>query len=95
MCIKKGRFSYVLVFLFSSNYAFAAGGLSAGTNALTEIKFWLFTIIGVGALCYLCYNIGMAFMERKSWGDVGMAGLYCSIAGGALVGGNWMLNIFQ
>lgn len=37
----------------------------------------------------------MAFMERKSWGDVGMALGYCALAGGAVVGGTWALELFQ
>ncbi|EPR9285178.1 conjugal transfer protein [Escherichia coli] len=75
--------------------ALAGGGLDAGTTALTTIKTWLFTFVGVGALVYLLYNIAMAFMERKSWGDVGMALVYCTLAGGAVVGGTWALDLFQ
>ncbi|EAW9895439.1 conjugal transfer protein [Salmonella enterica] len=59
------------------------------------MKTWLFTFVGVGALVYLLYNIAMAFMERKSWGDVGMALVYCTLAGGAVVGGTWALDLFQ
>ncbi|EAT0039945.1 conjugal transfer protein [Salmonella enterica] len=59
------------------------------------MKTWLFTFTGVGALVYLLYNIVMAFMERKSWGDVGMALVYCTLAGGAVVGGTWALDLFQ
>lgn len=77
------------------NVASAGGGLQAGTNALTDFKVWLFTIVGIAALVYLIYNILMAFMERKQWSEVGMAFLYCSVAGGVLVGGNWMLSLFQ
>ncbi|KAB7715130.1 conjugal transfer protein [Plesiomonas shigelloides] len=73
----------------------AGGGLSAGTNALTDVKTWLYTFIGVAALVYLLYNILMAFMERKSWGDVGMALGYCALAGGALIGGEWALSLFK
>ncbi|EIO8946027.1 conjugal transfer protein [Salmonella enterica] len=46
-------------------------------------------------MVYLLYNIAMAFMERKSWGDVGMALVYCTLAGGAVVGGTWALDLFQ
>lgn len=89
------NFALVLFMAFFAGQAFAGGGLDAGTTALTTIKTWLFTFVGVGALVYLLYNIAMAFMERKSWGDVGMALVYCTLAGGAVVGGTWALDLFQ
>ncbi len=89
------NFALVLFMALFAGQAFAGGGLDAGTTALTTIKTWLFTFVGVGALVYLLYNIAMAFMERKSWGDVGMALVYCTLAGGAVVGGTWALDLFQ
>jgi len=87
---------FIFIMLMSFvNVSFAGGGLQAGTSALTEFKTWLFSIAGIGALVYLIYNIAMAFMERKQWNEVGMAFLYCSVAGGALAGGNWMLELFK
>ena len=73
----------------------AFAGLADATNALTEIKSWLFTFVGVAALVYLLYNVLMAIMERKSWGEVGMALAYCAMAGGAIVGGNWAIGLFK
>lgn len=95
--LKVNKFQLVIFALLMSfiNVASAGGGLSAGTSALTEFKTWLFGIAGIGALVYLIYNIAMAFMERKQWNEVGMAFLYCSVAGGALAGGNWMLELFK
>ncbi|HCB1657218.1 TPA: conjugal transfer protein [Citrobacter farmeri] len=46
-------------------------------------------------MVYLLYCVGMAFMERKTWGDVGMALVYCTLAGGAVYGGTWALELFQ
>lgn len=95
---KKSRNFFIIVttlLLCFTNQVLAAGGLQAGTSALTNIKTWLFTFVGVGALVYLLYNVAMAFMERKSWGDVGMALVYCTLAGGAVVGGTWALDLFQ
>ncbi|EOU8212518.1 TPA: conjugal transfer protein [Raoultella ornithinolytica] len=95
--MNKNRFSFIIALLMAmfAGQVFAGGGLDAGTTALTTIKTWLFTFTGVGALVYLLYNIVMAFMERKSWGDVGMALVYCTLAGGAVVGGTWALDLFQ
>ena len=95
--MNKNRFSFIIALLMAmfAGQVFAGGGLDAGTTALTTIKTWLFTFTGVGALVYLLYNIVMAFMERKSWGDVGMALVYCTLAGGAVVGGTWALALFQ
>ncbi|STJ26282.1 conjugal transfer prepropilin [Escherichia coli] len=42
-----------------------AGGLDTATNTMTELKTWAFGFGGVCALCYLIYNIIMAFMEKK------------------------------
>lgn len=75
--------------------AFAGGGLDAATSALTDIKTWLFTFVGIAALVYLLYCCGMAFAERKTWSEVGMALIYCALAGGAVVGGTWALDLFQ
>lgn len=74
---------------------FAAGGLQAGTDAATTIKTWLYGFVGVCAFIYLLYNVLMALAERKQWSDVGMALVYCSIAGGALAGGEWAMSLFK
>lgn len=74
---------------------FAAGGLPAATDAANNLKTWLYGFVGICAFLYLLYNITMAFAERKQWSDVGMALVYCAIAGGALVGGEWAMSIFK
>lgn len=81
--------------LFFANAVLAAGGLDSATSALEELKSWLFIAIGIAALIYLMYCIGMAFMEKKTWGEVGQSLAYCALAGGALVGGNWALSLFR
>ncbi|MCE5165620.1 TrbC/VirB2 family protein [Plesiomonas sp. PI-19] len=73
----------------------AGGGLPAATNALTDIKVWLYSFVGIAAIVYLLYNILMALGERKNWSDVGMALGYCALAGGALIGGEWALGLFK
>ncbi|EAB9751978.1 conjugal transfer protein [Salmonella enterica subsp. salamae] len=89
------RFVFALFFMMFSGFAAAGGGLGSATNALANVKTWLFGFVGIAALVYMLYCIAMALMERKSWGDVGMALVYCSLAGGAVVGGTWALELFQ
>ncbi len=72
-----------------------AGGLDSATDALSEIKTWLFGFVGLSALVYLLYMVLMAFLERKSWSEVALALVYCAIAGGAVVGGTWALGLFK
>ena len=72
-----------------------AGGLQSGTDALTQIKTWLFAFVGIAALVYLLVMVLMALMERKQWGDVAMALVHCALAGGAVAGGTWALSLFQ
>lgn len=79
---------------FTAVPALAAGGLDAGTNAMNDIKFWIYTFAGVVAFVVLVYNIIMALLERKTWGDVGMALVYVAGAGGALLAAQWAYNIF-
>lgn len=79
---------------FAAAPALAAGGLDAGTDAMNDIKFWIYTFAGVVAFVVLVYNIIMALVERKTWGDVGMALVYVAGAGGALLAAQWAYNIF-
>ena len=89
------KLCYILLLCFVSNMAWAAGGgLAASTDALTTIKTWLYGFVGVGALVYMIWNVGMALAEKKQWSDVGMALGYCAIAGGCVAGGTWAYEIF-
>ncbi|MFM4936160.1 hypothetical protein ACET94_16740 [Aeromonas veronii] len=74
--------------------AFAAGGLDAGTNAMSDIKIWLYSFLAVVAVLILLYNITMALFERKTWGDVGMALVYVTAAGGSVLAGEWAWRVF-
>lgn len=80
--------------LFMSMGVFA-GGLDSGTDAMSNLKTWIFVILGIAALVYLAYVIIFAFLERKSWSDVGVALLQVICAGGALAGGNWGLSLLS
>lgn len=92
------QIAFVIGACLFAEAAFAAGGLNnlhKASDALVEIKKWLFIFVGTAAIVYLIYCVGMAFAERKSWSDVGMALVYCCLAGGAVVGGNWALGLFD
>lgn len=94
--MKKTRFFFTALFcLFFSGAALASGGLDSATTALEDLKSWLFPTVGIVALIYMMYCMVMAFMEKKSWGEVGQALVYCCLAGGAVVGGTWALEMFQ
>ena len=71
MKVKSTLQYFILAFFLSLTASVAyAGGLDTATNTMTELKTWAFGFGGVCALCYLIYNIIMAFMEKKSWSDV-------------------------
>ena len=72
-----------------------AGGLQSGTDALTQIKTWLFAFVCLSALVYLLYMVLMALTGRKQWGDVAMALVHCALAGGTLAGGTWAVSLYQ
>lgn len=63
----------------------SAGGLSDGTTALNSFISDFYTFVGVGAGLYMIYLCGMAFMEKKTWGDVGVGCGKVAVAGGAVV----------
>lgn len=83
---------------FVLNRANAAGGLESldkATDALNDIMDWLFVFVGVGALVYIIYLVAMALMEKKSWNDVIMGGVYCAVAGGIVYAGKWALTLWD
>lgn len=90
--LSKNVFLYIFLTLFTAS-AFA-GGLPAGTSALTTGKTWLFSIMAIIALGYLAYNVIFVFIERKTWGDVIVAAIGVSVAGGLLGLGNYLLSIY-
>lgn len=93
--------TYVLVALiaclamFVSVDAFAAGGgLNSATNEASKIKDWAYKFLGVAALGYIIFNVIMAYVGRKGWGEVFMAVVYAAIAGAAIVLGEWAWGIW-
>lgn len=63
---------------------YAAGGLDKATNAVEEFRFWLYTFLGVGSLCYMVYQVILAMLEKQPWGDVVTATGKVAIAGGSI-----------
>ncbi|WP_321943999.1 TrbC/VirB2 family protein [Paraburkholderia tropica] len=58
-----------------------ASGLDSGTTAATTFKTFLYTFIGVVALCYLLYKGAMAFADREHWSDFAGACLKVAVVG--------------
>lgn len=81
--------------MFVSVDAFAAGGgLNAATTEATKIKEWAYKFLGVAALGYIIFNVIMAYIGRKGWGEVFMAVVYAGIAGATIVLGEWAWSIW-
>ncbi|MGL5290037.1 MAG: TrbC/VirB2 family protein [Aeromonas sp.] len=92
---KAAMMATVMLSMAAPALAAGGGGLESATDAMKTIKDWLFTFVGVAGLVYIVYTVGMAFAERKSWSDVGMALIYCAIAGGAVKGGTWAMELWS
>lgn len=63
---------------------YAAGGLDKATSAVEEFRFWLYTFLGVGCICYMVYQIILAMLEKQPWGDVVTATGKVAVAGGSV-----------
>lgn len=83
------------LFLFFSPDVLAAGGLDAGITATSELKAKAYKWLAIVATGYILFNVVMAYLGRKGWGDVAMAVMYCAIAGGALALGTYAWSIFS
>lgn len=93
----KANFYVVLalavVAMFFSADVFA-GGLDQATTEATNIKTWGYKFLGVFAGGYIIFNVVMAFLGRKGWGEVAMAVMYAAIAGAAIALGDWAWGIW-
>ncbi|HDX1088229.1 TPA: conjugal transfer protein TraC [Pasteurella multocida] len=81
--------------MFVSPDVFAAGGLDAGISATSELKASAYKWLAVIATGYIIFNVVMAYLGRKGWGDVAMAVMYCAIAGAAIALGDYAWGIFS
>ncbi|WP_233890067.1 hypothetical protein [Paraburkholderia flagellata] len=72
-----------------------ASGLDSGTTAATTFKTFLYTFIGVVALCYLLYKGAMAFTDREHWSDFAGACLKVAVVGSVVgVLGPYLWDLF-
>lgn len=69
-------------------------GLAKAETALSDIKTWVYSILGIGIFIYLMYNVIMALMNKTTWADVLMAVVYSAVAGGVIVLGEWAWGIW-
>jgi type IV secretory pathway VirB2 component (pilin) len=59
----------------------AGGGLDKVTSETTSFKTWFYGFLGVVAVIVLLYYGLMAWFERKSWADFGMAAVGVAVVG--------------
>lgn len=71
-----------------------AAGLDAGTNALSTFQTWMYSILGVGALCFLVYRVVQAMLDNIGWMQVVISLGYVALAGAILVVGQYMWSIW-
>lgn len=83
----------VLFFALISPLALA-GGLDDATDAINDLKVWLYGFLGTFAICYLVYHVIMAMMEKETWGDVMVAVAKVAAAGGVIVAGEWAWGLW-
>ncbi|HHF3500194.1 conjugal transfer protein TraC [Haemophilus influenzae] len=84
----------VCLAIFTSVNAFAGNGLNAAETEASNIKDWGYRFLGLAAVGYIIFNVVMAYIGRKGWGEVFMAVVYCAIAGAALELGKWAWAIW-
>ncbi|WP_439295214.1 TrbC/VirB2 family protein [Lonepinella sp. BR2882] len=72
-----------------------AGGLDAGITATSDLKSSAYKWLAVIAGGYIIWNVIMAYLGRKGWGDVAMAVLYSAIAGGTIALGEYAWGLFS
>jgi len=71
-----------------------AGGLTEANTALTDIKVWAYSFLGIAVSVFMIYKVIMALMEKETWGDVLAALGKSAAAGGVLVAVTWAWGIF-
>lgn len=81
----------------SLGIANAAGGLSGldeATKLLDDIFDWGRIFVLSVASLYFLYLVVMAFLERKTWTDVLIGGVWCIVAGAAAMLAKWAVGIY-
>ena len=75
-------------------FAQAGGGLAAGTDVADTVRVWAYGLLGVVVLIYMIYKVFRALFEKETWGDVAQGMVYCALAGGIMVGADYMWSIW-
>lgn len=73
----------------------SAGGLDKATQEATSFKTWLYGFLGIGAVIYLLYMGGSAWLDRKSWSDFGIACIGVCVVGSVLVLAPYLWTLFS
>jgi hypothetical protein len=76
--------------------AFAAsGGLDKLSGEATSFKTWFYTFLGIVAVIVLLYYGLMAWFERKSWADFGMAAVGVAVVGSVTTLGPYLWTLLS
>jgi hypothetical protein len=79
---------------FAAQAAFAAGGLDKATSEATTFKTWFYGFLGIVSVIVLLYYGLMAWFERKSWADFGMAAVGVAVVGSVTTLGPYLWGVF-
>jgi hypothetical protein len=72
-----------------------AGGLSAGTSAITNFELWFFSICGILAICYLLWVGVQCWSNKADWiHDFGGAIAKVAAVGSVPVLAAWAWAVF-
>jgi len=72
-----------------------AGGLTAGTSAITNFEVWFFTICGILAICYLLWVGIQCWSNKADWvHDFGGAIAKVAAVGSVPVLAAWAWTVF-
>jgi hypothetical protein len=72
-----------------------AGGLSAGTSAITNFEIWFFSICGILAICYLLWVGVQCWSNKADWvHDFGGAIAKVAAVGSVPVLAAWAWTVF-
>jgi threonine/homoserine/homoserine lactone efflux protein len=72
-----------------------AGGLTAGTSAITNFEVWFFTICGILAICYLLWVGVQCWSNKADWvHDFGGAIAKVAAVGSVPVLAAWAWTVF-
>lgn len=99
--MKRNRISTLLASLLvgfsvlTSSTRAHAGGLTAGTSAITNFEVWFFTICGILAICYLLWVGVQCWSNKADWvHDFGGAIAKVAAVGSVPVLAAWAWTVF-